>query len=54
MLQSCLSEAVLCFGKVTVFECDEMQARELLVVAQKHCPGAVRRIKAAMLMAGTL
>jgi hypothetical protein len=52
VLKSCLSTAVLCLDKVTVFKCDETQAREVLVIAQKHCPGAVRRIKAAMLMAG--
>ena len=39
-------------GKVRVFDCDEMQARELLVLASNHCPDAVRKINAAMLMAG--
>ena len=51
MLRSGLCPAIL-LGNTRVFDCDEMQARELLVIAQNHCPGAVRKIKEAMLMAG--
>ena len=55
MLRSCLSgAAVTHLGHTTVFDCDEMQARELLVIARKHCPGAVRKIIEAMFMAGLI
>ena len=54
MLRSCLSGAVTHLGHTTVFDCDEMQARELLVIARKHCPGAVRKIIEAMFMAGLI
>jgi hypothetical protein len=39
-------------GNTRVVDCDETQARELLVIARNHCPGAVRKINEAMLMAG--
>ena len=52
MLRSCLSGAVTHLGHTTVFDCAEMQARELLVIARNHCPRAVRKIKEAMVMAG--
>ena len=51
MLRSCLSAAVM-LGNTRVVDCDETQARELLVIARNHCPGAVRKINEAMLMAG--
>jgi len=55
MLRSCLSKSVMLLGNTRVFECDEMQVRELLVIARNHCPLAVRKIKEAMVMArGTL
>jgi len=41
-------------GHTKVFDCDEMQARELLVIARKRCPGAVRKIIEAMFMAGLI
>ena len=52
VLRSCLRAAVLRLGDTRVVDCDEKQARELLVIARNHCPGAVRKIKEAMLMAG--
>ena len=52
MLRSCLGAPVMFFDNIRVFNCDEMQARELLVIARNHCPDAVRKINAAMLMAG--
>ena len=51
MLRSCLSAAVM-LGNTRVVDCDETQARELLVIARNHCPGAVRKINEAILMAG--
>jgi hypothetical protein len=54
MLRTCLSAAVMHVGHTKVFDCDEMQARELLVIARKHCPGAVRKIIEAMFMAGLI
>ena len=52
MLRSCLSASVMLLGNTRVFDCDEMQAHKLLVIARNHCPAAVRQIKEAMLMAG--
>ena len=45
MLRSCLSGAVTHLGHTTVFDCDEMQARELLSIARKHCPGAFAKLR---------
>ena len=41
-------------GNTRVFDCDDIQARELLVIARNHCPAAVRKIKEAILMAGLI
>jgi len=52
MLRSCLSAAAMLLGNTRVVDCDETEARELLVIARNHCPGAVRKINEALLMAG--
>jgi hypothetical protein len=49
--RSAMSEAVL-RGHSRVIYCDDVEARDLLVLAQSQCPGAVRRITEAMRMAG--
>ena len=51
-IRSCLSASVMLLGNTRVFDCDEMQAHKLLVIARNHCPAAVRQIKEAMFMAG--
>jgi len=45
MLGSLLSTAVILINNTRVFDCDEMQARELLSIARKHCPGAFAKLR---------
>jgi hypothetical protein len=54
VLRSCLNTSVMLLGNIRVFDCDETQVRELLVIARNHCPAAVRKIKEAMFMAGVI
>jgi hypothetical protein len=44
--------AAVLLGNTRVVDCDDTEARDLLVGARNHCPGAVRRIIEAMLIAG--
>jgi hypothetical protein len=48
-----ISEAVL-LGHTRVIDCDDVEARDLLVRAQSHCPSAVARIAEAMLSVGLI
>jgi hypothetical protein len=52
MLRSCPSAAVMLVSNIRIVDCDEMQVREVLVIARNHCTDAVRKINGAMLMAG--
>ena len=49
--RAAILEAVL-LGNTRVVDCDDVQARELLVCARIHCPGAVDRIAEAFRAAG--
>jgi hypothetical protein len=40
-----LSTAVMLINNTWVFDCDEMQARELLSIARKSCPGAFAKLR---------
>ena len=51
MLRSSLSAAIL-LGNTRVVDCDEPQARELVVIARNHCPDAVRKINDAFFFHG--
>ena len=51
--RSAMSEAVL-RGHSRVIYCDDVEARDLLVMAQSQCPGAVARIAEAIRAAGIL
>jgi hypothetical protein len=51
--QTVINAAVL-LGNTRVMDCDDVQARDLLVRAQSHCPSAVARIAEAMLSAGLI
>jgi hypothetical protein len=49
--RAAIIEAVL-LGNTRVVDCDDVQARELLVCARSHCPGAFDRIAEAFRAAG--
>ena len=51
--RAAISEAVL-LGYTRVVDCDDVEARDLLVYARSHCPDAVDRIAEAMRAAGLL
>jgi len=48
-----INEAVL-LGNTRVIDCDDVEARDLLVRARRHCPGAVARIAEAIRAAGLI
>ena len=49
--RAAISEAVL-LGHTRVVDCNDVEARDLLVYARSHCPDAVDRIAEAMRAAG--
>ena len=51
--RAAISEAVL-LGNTRVIDCDDVEARDLLVRARRHCPGAVARIAEAIRAAGLI
>ncbi len=51
--RAAISEAVL-LGNTRVVDCDEVQARDLLVCARSHCPSAVGRLAEAIRAAGII
>ena len=44
--------AAVLLGNTRVIDCDDVEARDLLVRARSHCPGAVARIAEAIRAAG--
>jgi hypothetical protein len=51
--RAAINMAVL-LGNTRVVDCDDVEARELLVCATSHCPGAVGRLAEAMRAAGLI
>jgi hypothetical protein len=49
--RAAILEAVL-LGNTRVVDCDDAEARELLVCARSHCPGAVGTLAEAIRAAG--
>jgi hypothetical protein len=49
--RAAISEAVL-LGHTRVVDCNDVEARDLLVCARSHCPGAVDRLVEAIRAAG--
>jgi len=47
-----VTNAAVLLGSTWVIDCDDMEARELLLVARSHCPNAVGRIAAAIRTSG--
>ena len=51
--RAAICEAVL-LGHTRVVDCDDVGARDLLVCAISHCPGAVSRLSEAIRAAGII
>ena len=43
-----VTNVAVLLGSTWVIDCDDMEARELLLVARSHCPNAVDRIAEAI------
>ena len=47
-------DATVQLGNTRVVDCDDVEARDLLVRARSHCPGAVDRLVEAIRAAGII